>query len=57
MLCIPERDGSGYRIVTVDDRKDSFDKLIYVQDLLKVLLTLLGHFQHAQSEKVVSAES
>lgn len=53
LLCAPECDGSGYRIVTVDDRKDSFNKLVHVEDLLQVLLTLLGHFQHTQPEEVV----
>lgn len=57
MLRVPECDGSGYGIVTVDDRKDSFNELVHVQDLLQVLLALLGYFQHAEPEEVVPVES
>lgn len=55
-LGVPECDGSGYGIVTVDDGEDSFNKLVHVQDLLQVLLALLGHFQHTQPEEVVPVE-
>lgn len=37
----------------MDDREDPFNKLVHVQDLLQVLLTLLGHFQDTQAQEVV----
>lgn len=40
----------------MDDGEDSFNKLVHVQDLLQVLLALLGHFQHTQPEEVVPVE-
>lgn len=50
---LPQSDGSGYRVIAMNDRKDSFDKFIHVKDLLQVFLTLLGYFQDTKSQEVV----
>ena len=36
---VPERDGSGYWVIAMDDRIDSAQKLIHIGDLCDVLLT------------------
>lgn len=54
MHTLPECDGPGDRVIAVDDRKDSLHELIDIQNLLQMLLTLLGHFQDTQTQEVVS---
>lgn len=49
----PESDGSGHRVIAVDDREYPLDKLVHVKDLLQVLLALLSHLQHTEAQKVV----
>ena len=50
---VPQSDGSGHWVIAVDDREDSFDKLIHVKNLLKMFLTLLSNLQHTQTQEVV----
>lgn len=52
----PQSDGSGHRIVAMDDWKHPFNKLIHVENLLQMFLTLLCYFQHTQTQKVVAEE-
>lgn len=50
---LPQSDGPGHRVIAMNDRKDPFDKLIHVKDLLQVFLTLLGYFQDTKTQEVV----
>lgn len=37
----------------MNDRKNPFDKLIHIKDLLQVFFTLLGYFQDTKAQEVV----
>lgn len=50
---LPKSDGSGHRVITMDDWKHPFDEFIHIYDLLQMFLTLLSYFQHTETEKVV----
>ena len=50
---LPQSDGSGHRVVAVDDWKHPFDKFVHIEDLFKMFLALLSHFQHTETQKIV----
>lgn len=50
---LPQSDGSGHRVVAMDDRKYPFDKFVHIEDLFQMLLTLLGYFKHTEAQEVV----
>ena len=56
LTCIPESNRPRHRVIAVDHREDPFDKLIHVEDLLQVLLALLGYLQHAEPQEVIPEE-
>lgn len=51
---LPKCDSPSHRIIAMNHWENSLHKLIHVEDLLQVLLTLLRNFQHTQPQEVVS---
>lgn len=50
---LPQSDGSGHRVVAMDDWKHPFDKFVNIEDLFEMFLTLLSYFQHTEAQKIV----